>query len=396
MRKAQIKANISKPRSALGFYAAIALGGVAAFAGLVGLLAYVMSGSSGSERDFITQDGIPDDFWARRAFMGDEETEEVLSAPPAVAEREEKEPAAEEPPKAPSPPPQAAPASQKTPERPAQERRTVRVEPVRRVLVEPVHEPQEDPAVVAARERVNASRRGAGMMRLARQTEKETIEWDAEDEDWKRYGVPQEEASYPRDMSRLITQDRRIRCVLIEEINSQLAGDVSCQVEQSVYGAHGRLILIPAGSRAIGHYSPLERIGDDRVPIWWSRIITPEGINITLEDAAGVDQMGRSGIGGDLDRRYSERYGISLLFSLVTTMAQLSVPMETTGERIIINNAARDTSDLARIILEDQVNIQPRLRVPAGTRLQIQPSRDIYFQEPVRRIVRVSEAGERR
>jgi len=49
--------------------------------------------------------------------------------------------------------------------------------------------------------------------------------------------------------------------ILQNEINSELGGKVVAQVEENVFGGHGRNILIPAGGKAIGRYKPLTKVG---------------------------------------------------------------------------------------------------------------------------------------
>lgn len=341
-----------------------------------GIVALVVYGSTKSDAPpFVLPDEIPDGF-----FVSFQDPEQAQELPP------------------PPPPPPAEPEPVK-----AKPKGVVRVisvdappEPKPITLVTPNTAPKEDPAIVRAREQFNAQRRASGGdVRVYRQGSFEKVQYEAKDRDWKRYGVPQEDASFPRDMSRLITQDRTFRAVLINEIASDLSGQVVAQIEQPVYGAHGRNVLVPAGSRAIGYYEPLNRIGEERLAVFWTRIITPEGINITLENGQGVDQMGRSGLGGNLDRRYSERYGITLLFSILSTAMQLGIPSDTSSDRLVINNWARETSDISSMILEDHLDIKPRLSIPAGTRILIQPTKDIYFREPIRKVVQVTDAEQR-
>lgn len=375
MRSKALKPEIAKPGipSWVKFIAAGLLALVATVGGIVGLVLY--SSQASENPGFVLSDEIPDGF-----FVAFQQDEPLSHAPPP-------------------PPPQQAMQSPPKAER----RAVVKVitadlppEPKPIAFVTPNSSPKEDPAIVAAREEINARRRtSGGDVRVYRQGSFEKVQYEAKDRDWKRQGIPQEEASFPRDMSRLITQDRTFRAVLINEIASDLSGQVVAQIEQPVYGAHGRNVLVPAGSRAIGYYEPLNRIGEERLAVFWTRIITPEGINITLENGQGVDQMGRSGLGGNLDRRYSERYGITLLFSILSTAMQLGIPSDTSSDRIVINNWARETSNISSMILEDHLDIKPRLTIPAGTRILIQPTKDIYFREPVRKVVQVTDAEQR-
>jgi type IV secretory pathway VirB10-like protein len=196
----------------------------------------------------------------------------------------------------------------------------------------------------------------------------------------KRWNEPQDNASFPIPMDRVITVDRYIPAILINAIDSELGGKVVAQVEDNVFGAEGRKILIPAGSKAIGRYKPLKKVGEERLQISWVRIITPDGINIHTADAEMTDQMGRSGITGDVDRRYIERYGMSLLVSIITSAAAYSVPVENAGQAIVIEKFGNEQAALSRAILDEQIDIKPKVSVPAGSRILISPSRDVWFK----------------
>jgi len=192
---------------------------------------------------------------------------------------------------------------------------------------------------------------------------------------------PQDIASYPVELDRVWTVDKTASCILIEEIISDIEGKVRCQIEENLYGAHGRHVLIPAGSKAVGRYKPLKKVGDERLTIRWQRIITPDGINIHTGDAEMTDGMGRSGATGDVDRRYTERYGMALLFSSLSAIAAYSIPVENANQQIIIENYSRDILTLTNTILQEHINIKPRVTIPAGSRISISASRDVWFKE---------------
>src|SRR5262249_32444334 len=63
---------------------------------------------------------------------------------------------------------------------------------------------------------------------------------------------PKAESSLPLDRTRIITTDRVINAVLERGVDSSVPGPVVAVVETNIYGADGRLVLIPAGSRIVG------------------------------------------------------------------------------------------------------------------------------------------------
>lgn len=213
--------------------------------------------------------------------------------------------------------------------------------------------------------------------KAAEEEEKEQADWQ-EQKDW---------ASYPVRLERTITVDRFLPAILINAINSELGGKVVAQIEENVFAAHGRKVLIPAGSKAIGRYKPLTKTGQERLTITWSRIITPDGINIHVPGSEMTDAMGRSGITGDIDKRYFERYGMALLVSILTSATSYAIPVQNQNEALVVQNFGNQQAQMAKAVLDDHLEIRPRVNIPAGSRILISPVRDIWFKPPSNNIV---------
>ncbi|MBV7300745.1 TrbI/VirB10 family protein [Enterovibrio paralichthyis] len=220
--------------------------------------------------------------------------------------------------------------------------------------------PENMPVIVAKRERLPAPK----------------------DKDFSAHELDKDETTYPVDLDRVITSDRYIDCVLKDQINSQLEGRATCQIERNVYGYHGRKILIPAGSVAVGKHGTLKKVGDERFNIAWSRIIRPDGVNIKLTDGYTADRIGATGIEGIVDNRNWDKYGGALLTSTISAIAQVSVPTEgTTVTNSVIQSYGTDIGQVTAAMLNEGLNIKPFSIVPAGTRIKIIPTTDIWLKD---------------
>ena len=104
-----------------------------------------------------------------------------------------------------------------------------------------------------------------------------------------------------------------------------MSGIVTAQIEQDIYAAMGRAVLIPRGSKVIGFYTNDTKIGHERLEIRWREIITPQGINIMLTDAMAADNMGMNGVVGAINNKYWERYGIAYSISTITNALLLGI-----------------------------------------------------------------------
>jgi len=211
--------------------------------------------------------------------------------------------------------------------------------------------------------------------------------------DYTEAGLPGVVSSFPVERSRVLTADRYIPAVLENTLNSELPGRAIAVVERPVFGEDDRLVLIPAGSRVIGNYKSGAKYGQARLDVAWSRILRPDGVTINLE-ASGADVMGRAGIPGDLDSRFVEKYGGSFLTSVIgaagtwalagtstVSSSALGTTQTLSPRDQAANRLGNDTDTLAQRIVQDNVDIRPVLTVPAGTRLVIIPTEDIWLRD---------------
>ncbi|EOX3329420.1 TrbI/VirB10 family protein [Vibrio cholerae] len=203
------------------------------------------------------------------------------------------------------------------------------------------------------------------------------------DKDFSAHGIAKDVSTLPVDLTRTITADRYIACILNDQIHSQLAGQVTCQVENNIFGFHGRKILIPAGSRVIGFYEPISKTGMSRFPLQWKRIIRPDGVHIALTDAYASDQIGQAGVTGIIDNRFFDKYGAAIITASLSTAAQVTMNMrveKNSTTQAVAENFGTDLGKVTAAMLEEVVNIKPFAVVPSGIRLFIRPQTDIWLQ----------------
>lgn len=211
----------------------------------------------------------------------------------------------------------------------------------------------------------------------------DTKEIKTHDKDFSAHGMKKDVSTLPVDLTRTVTADRYIPCILNDQIHSQLAGQVTCQVENNIFGFHGRKILIPAGSRVIGFYEPIEKTGMSRFPLQWKRIIRPDGVHIALTDAYASDQIGQAGVTGVVDNRFFDKYGAAIITASLSTAAQVTMNArveQNSTSQAVAENFGTDLGKVTAAMLEEVVNIKPFAVVPSGTRLFIRPQTDIWLQ----------------
>ncbi|TPW01677.1 MAG: type IV secretion system protein VirB10, partial [Alphaproteobacteria bacterium] len=170
-----------------------------------------------------------------------------------------------------------------------------------------------------------------------------------------------------------------IAATLETAIQSDLPGSIRAVVARDVYSADATRLLIPRGARLVGTYrSGLVR-GQSRVFAVWTRLVRPDGVSIVL-DAPLTDGAGRAGASGRRDGHFLERFGASVLLSLID--GATSVAAADAGNRDATQLVVRTGDDFSRaaeIALSHAIDIAPTVHVAAGARLQVFVNRDIDF-----------------
>ena len=238
----------------------------------------------------------------------------------------------------------------------------------------------------------------------------ETVEWDFSQKYFNRFDsdTPQDVSSYPLDNDYIITEDTLISVILQKPVYSQIGGKVIATVEKDVVSDSREKILIPQGSNVICHYKPLEGVGQDRLPMACTRVITPPPgrVNINLTHAHISDQEGRAGAIGDIDNRFLQKYGGAVAMSLVSVMPYMLIKdKKNNNSNVNVSNVqnyqadntnpaakilSKNLTDVTAQILKENIDIKRTISIPAGARLQLELGQDIIIRPPVKKQKRPS------
>lgn len=199
-------------------------------------------------------------------------------------------------------------------------------------------------------------------------------------------------ATNEHKLSRMIRAGRLIPALLTSAISSDLSGIITAQIEQDIFAAHGRAVLIPRGSKAIGFYQNNNQIGQERLEIKWREIITPQGINILLTDAIVSDNIGMTGATGTLNNKYWDRYALPVGISTISNALLLSIASKankngnsnqtTNYQEQIYSSAQSDVNAVVQDILNQHKAIQPTIEIQSGSRIFLVPTNHMWFSKP--------------
>lgn len=177
----------------------------------------------------------------------------------------------------------------------------------------------------------------------------------------------------------LVTQGTMIDGILETAIQSDLPGMVRAIVSEDVYSFDSSRLLIPRGSKLIGQYNSATVRGQSRVFIIWTRLIRHDGASIALA-SYGTDDLGRSGLGGRVDTHFFERFGSSVLLSMIDTGLKIGAQsLNDPNTSTVALETGSDFSRSAEIALENSIAIKPTIHIDQGTQIKVFAGQDLSF-----------------
>jgi type IV secretion system protein VirB10 len=116
--------------------------------------------------------------------------------------------------------------------------------------------------------------------------------------------------------------------------------------------------------------------GSSRVFVLWSEARTPTGVVVPLA-SPGTDPLGRSGLTGQVDRHFWDRFGAAILISVIDVGLQSA---SRSGGNGTVVYSPSPSVDIATDVLKSAVNIAPTVIKNQGDRVQVLVARDLDFR----------------
>jgi type IV secretion system protein VirB10 len=175
----------------------------------------------------------------------------------------------------------------------------------------------------------------------------------------------------------LLPQGTFIDCTLETAIDSTLPGMTTCITATDTFGADGTVVLLERGTKLIGETRGEVSQGQARVFVVWTQARTPTGVVVRL-DSPGTDALGRSGLEGEVNRHFWQRFGAAALVSTIDGAVQAEVQSSSRGGTVVLDPTASE--DVLTELLRSTINIPPTIRVRNGARIQVLVARDVDFR----------------
>jgi type IV secretion system protein VirB10 len=173
----------------------------------------------------------------------------------------------------------------------------------------------------------------------------------------------------------LLPKGAFIDCTLETAIDSTLPGMTTCVTATDTFGVDGSTVLIERGSKLVGETRGEVHQGQTRLFVLWTEARTPTGVIVPLA-SPGTDELGRSGLSGEVNRHFFERFGAAILISVIDGVVQGAVTQRSGA--VIVNPSG--TQDVMTEVLKSTVNISPTITKAQGDRIQVLVARDLDFR----------------
>jgi type IV secretion system protein VirB10 len=191
-------------------------------------------------------------------------------------------------------------------------------------------------------------------------------------------------SAMPADRARVLPAERLllpkgafIDCTLETAIDSTLPGMTTCITATDTFGVDGSTVLIERGSKLVGETRGEVQQGQARIFVLWTEARTPTGVIVPLA-SPGTDELGRSGLPGEVNRHFFQRFGAAILISVINGAVQGAIASQSNSSTVVLNPSA--TQDVMTEVLKSTVNIPPTVTKAQGDRIQVFVARDLDFR----------------
>lgn len=174
----------------------------------------------------------------------------------------------------------------------------------------------------------------------------------------------------------LLPKGAFIDCTLETAIDTSLPGMTTCVTATDTFSVDGKVVLLERGTKLVGETQSGMQQGSSRVFVLWTEARTPTGVVVPLA-SPGTDELGRSGLHGQVNRHFWDRFGAAILISVIDVALQSSLHSGGGGTVIF---SPSSSMDVLTEVLKSTINISPTVAKNQGDRIQVLVARDLDFR----------------
>lgn len=174
-----------------------------------------------------------------------------------------------------------------------------------------------------------------------------------------------------------------IPAVLMNRLNGSFSGPVNCLITENIYSHDREHVLIPAGTKVLGEAQKVSAFGQERLAVFFHRLIMPDDYSVSLDQFKGLDQEGATALHDKVNNHYVRIFGASLAVGILGGIGE-------TGTGNIYTQSALDRTragfgesmaESGERILDRFLNIMPTITIREGTRVNVYLSNDLLLPD---------------
>jgi type IV secretion system protein VirB10 len=175
----------------------------------------------------------------------------------------------------------------------------------------------------------------------------------------------------------LLAKGAFIDCTLETAIDSTLPGMTTCITATDTFSADGTVVLLERGTKLVGETRGEVQQGSARIFVLWTEARTPTGVVVPLA-SPGADELGRSGLPGEVNRHFWDRFGAAILLTVINGAVQGAVNSQNSAGSVVVSPST--STDVMSEVLRSTVSIPPTVTKAQGDRIQVFVARDVDFR----------------
>lgn len=180
-----------------------------------------------------------------------------------------------------------------------------------------------------------------------------------------------------------------IEAVLTNRLHASFSGPVNCMVTTNVYSHDRQRLLIPQGARILGRVERVDHFGQQRVAVFFHRIIMPDGFSVSLERFPGLNQVGETGLRDKVNHHYLKIFGGSIALGALAgfSLQNTNLGFAQSGTDAYRAGMAQGLSQTSQRTLDRFLNILPTVTIREGHRVKVYLTADLLLPDYARHSV---------
>ena len=172
-----------------------------------------------------------------------------------------------------------------------------------------------------------------------------------------------------------------IETVLTNRLDGSFNGPVNCLVTTEVYSHDLRHLLIPKGSRILGEVKRNDSFGQQRLAVFFHRVIMPDGYSVSLDQFTGLSQIGETGLRDQVNHHYVSVFGVSLAIGALAGLSSIDTAsgLNASAGDLYRQGVTASLSQSSLRILDRYLNVLPSFTIREGHRIKVVLSDDLLL-----------------